>query len=285
LALEGRPIRTLACLFNCTRHTVRRWRDEAKKPAPNWKDAPRVGRPAKLSKAEQRHARRSGRKHHTAPQVASCINKKRAEPVSTQTVRRAVVKGSHPLRWAPVLRGRRLSAANKYKRLGFCTEHENSHTGAWLYGDSKLLFLFQDGPSSVTYAWQDDEQQQQQRPAGDPVVMHFYAIVGKGCKSELIYTAPSAPLGSKQRKSKEHFASKHYIEVVKKLHNTIKTWGKGSKRHPLVMDGAKQHSSRASKAAIEAMGMHLLKSFPAQSWDINCIENVWGVLDTKLRGM
>jgi hypothetical protein len=52
-----------------------------------------------------------------------------------------------------------------------------------------------------------------------------------------------------------------------------------------VMDGAKQHSSRASKAAIEAMGMHLLKSFPAQSWDINCIENVWGVLDTKLRGM
>lgn len=283
--MAGKPIRALARSFNCTRHTARRWREEAKQPTPNWNDAPRSGRPGLLSKAEERHARRTGRRRRTVPQVTTSINKKRQQPVSRSTVRRALPKGPHPLRWAPVNRGRRLSEANKQNRLAFSIEHQSSQSGAWLYGDSKLLYLYQDGPSSVTYAWQDDEQQQQQRPAGNPIVLHFYGLVGKGCKSELVYTAPSAPLGTKQRKSKETFASKHFIEVAKQLHSTIKTWGKDSKRHPVVLDGAKQHTSRASKAAIEAMGIHLVKNFPAQSWDINCIENVWGVLDTKLRAM
>lgn len=101
----------------------------------------------------------------------------------------------------------------------------------------------------------------------------------------LVFTAPSAPIGSKQRKGDEHFASKHYIQVAKQLHNTIKSWGKSDKRHPVVLDRARQHTSKASRAAVEAMGMHLMQSFPAQSWDINIIENVWGVLDNKLRGM
>lgn len=285
LALAGKSIRSLALFFNCTRHTVRRWREEAEKPVPNWDDAPRSGRPAKLSNAAQRHARRSARTGHTVPQVAISVNKKRQEPVSTATVRRALVKGTHPLQWAPVNRGRRLSAVNKLNRFHFAQKHQSSQSGAWLYGDSKLLYLYQDGPSSVTYAWQDLKQQQERRPAGDPIVMHFYAIVGKGCKSKLVFTVPSAPLGSKRRKAKEAFASRHYIDVAQQLHSTIKTWGKDSKRHPVVMDRARQHTSKASKAAIEAMCMHLLDNFPAQSWDMNIIEIVWGVLDTKLRGM
>lgn len=284
-ALTTGRIRSLALSYNCTRDTVRRWRKEAQKPTPNWNDAARSGRPPKLSKAEQRHARRSGGRHHSAPQVAVSINKKRQQPVSTDTVRRAMAKGSLPLHWVPTNRGRRLSAHNKQLRLDFSIDHQSSQTGAWLYGDSKFFYLYKDGPSSWKWAWLNEEQRQRQGSAGDPIVLHFYGVVGKGCKSKLVYTAPSAPLGTKQRKSKEHFASKHFIEVAKQLHSTIKTWGKDSKRHPLVLDRAKQHTSRASTTAIKAMGLHLVKGFPAQSWDINVIENVWGVLDTKLRGM
>jgi hypothetical protein len=40
-----------------------------------------------------------------------------------------------------------------------------------------------------------------------------------------------------------------------------------------------------SKAAIEGTQLQLVDGFPPQSWDINIIENVWGVLDGKLSGL
>lgn len=236
-----------------------------------------------LKAAERRDAKRAARSGHTVPQVATIINKQRQQPVSQATVRRVLKGGKCPLQWVLVNRGRALSSANKQKRLKFCQDHLTAQSGSWLYGDSKLLYLYQDGPASNTWGWHDTSKEQQQRRAGNPTVFHFYAVVGKGCKSPLVYTAPSAPAGTKQRKGRESFASKHYIKVAQQLHNTIKAWGKDSKRHPLVMDKAKQHTSKASTAAINAMGLHLKQGFPAQCWDINIIENVWGVLDTKLR--
>lgn len=32
------------------------------------------------------------------------------------------------------------------------------------------------------------------------------------------------------------------------------------------------------------MGAKLVESYPPQSWDLNIIENCWGILDTKLQG-
>lgn len=282
-AAAGHKIRKLARKYNCTADCVRRWRDEAKKPRPNYSDAPRSGRPAALSAAERSRARRSARSGRSVPQVTASINQKRQKPVSTGTVRQALVDSKCPLQWAPVNRGRTLSAANMSKRFDFCQDHLNAQTGAWLFSDSKLIYCYKDGASNNTWAWQEAGQEQQQRRGGDPVVFHVFAVVGKGVKSKLVYTAPSAPKGSKQRKGKENFASKHFIAVAEQLHKTIKTWGKDSSRHPIVLDHAKPHSSDASKAAIEDMGMHIMQDFPAQSWDINIIENVWGVLDTNLK--
>jgi hypothetical protein len=52
----------------------------------------------------------------------------------------------------------------------------------------------------------------------------------------------------------------------------------------VVLDTAKQHTSKASTDHLTMRGVHLLEGCPAQSWDINVIENVWGVLGTKLLG-
>jgi hypothetical protein len=52
-----------------------------------------------------------------------------------------------------------------------------------------------------------------------------------------------------------------------------------------VLDHAKQHTSKESNAALETMGVHLLEDFPPQSWDLNIIENCWGIVENKLNGM
>jgi hypothetical protein len=172
-----------------------------------------------------------------------------------------LVDGKNALQWGSVSRGRRLGDRNLEKRLAFCQEHLNAQAGAWIYCDCKQLFCYPEGGSNNTYSWQEADEQPQQRAGSNPVVFHVYAVVGKGLKSQLVYTAPSAPKGSKQRRGKDNFASKYFIALAKQLHMTIKAAGKDSRRHPIVLDGAKQHTSDATSAAIEVMACTSWRAF------------------------
>ena len=44
------------------------------------------------------------------------------------------------------------------------------------------------------------------------------------------------------------------------------------------MDHATQHDAQISKEALASSGIKVLPDFPAQCWDINIIELVWGKL-------
>jgi hypothetical protein len=115
-------------------------------------------------------------------------------------------------------------------------------------------------------------------------VLHFYAAIAKGFKSKLYFVPPTPPSNSKQRKSKVNFSSSHFIPVIKKIHKEVGSRGKLGSRFKYIMDSARQHTNKASKAAMRKAGVQLVEGFPAQSWDINIIENAWGILDTKLQG-
>jgi hypothetical protein len=45
----------------------------------------------------------------------------------------------------------------------------------------------------------------------------------------------------------------------------------------VIQDHALQHAARVSRKAVEEMRLPMLMDYPAQSWDINLIKNVWGV--------
>jgi transposase len=282
-AKAGSTKTSLANLYKTERETVARWEQEAYKRNPCWTDAHRSGRPRKLDVKERSSVRRQARSRQNVQRITTSLNKKRAEPVSSSTVRRALVAGKTPLQWLPVNRGRKLSDKNMTQRLQFCLDNESAQTGAWIFGDSKFFYLYQDGDNSQQWAWQDPAKKLQVSSCSNPTVMHLYAIVAKGHKSELFFTAPTPALGTKAKKNKLTFTADRFIEVAEQLHKTIKAWGKDSARNPLVLDRARQHTAKKAKAAIASMGLHLKEGYPAQSWDLNIIENVWGVLETKLR--
>ena len=285
LALQGHTITSLAKRFECTRHTVRHWATEAKKRNPCWLDAPGRGRPAVLKSSERSKAKRSAKAGHTVTQVAASLNRNRQQPVSSATVRRALVGGSNPLEWAVKRRGRVLSDKNKQARLLFCQMHLSAQTGSWAYADSKHFYCYKDGAGSEEYAWQDAGEKVTLPRNSNPIHLHVYAVVAKGRKSQLLFTAPSAPRGSNDKHGTEAFSSKHFIKVAKQIKQILSTWDMDDSRHPLILDHASQHTSQSSQAAISSMGLHLKQGFPAQCWDINIIENVWGVLDTKLQAL
>lgn len=282
---SGRTIRSLAKELKVARPTIRRWIEEGKNNSPNWCDAAGRGRPALLNSTERSRARRSARAGHTVTQVAASLNNSRQQPVSKATVRRVLVTGRDALVWAPKKRGRVLSDVNKKSRLEFAQINQEAHTGNWIFADSKHFFCYQDGSGAGKYQWQDIDSKVTLPRSSNPTHLHVYAAVAKGSKSPLFFTAPTAPIGTKEKHSHEKFASKHFIQVAKQLHKVIKQWGKADRRHPLILDHATQHTSATSKAALKDIRLHLKEGFPAQSWDINIIENVWGVLDTKMKGL
>lgn len=285
LFAEKRSIAYICNRFGVTRKTARKWADRGQDSNETYEDAPRSGRPSTLSTSEHRRARRMALTGKTAKQVAGRLSRSRHQPVSAATVVRTLAAGKDPLVWVPINRGRVVSQKNRNLRAKFCAHSKRKQCGAWVYGDSKFYYMYKDGAGRVRWKWQNLEQMHTVMSSGSPVVLHFYGFVAKGYKSKLYFVPPTAPAGSKARKSKQSYASKHFIEMLPKVKRDLQQGSKYGARHPLVLDHAKQHVSAASKAAIEAMQLHLVDDFPAQSWDINIIENVWGVLDGKLKAM
>lgn len=281
----GMSIKSICLRFKCARDTAKRWIREGQKQRPCFKDAHRSGKPSSLTPSERSKARRMARNNRTVPQITGVLSQQRHQPVSSSSVRRALKYSRNPLQWVPVNRGRTLRAANKQTRLAFCKKHKRSQCKAWLFGDCKFYYLFRDGAGKVRWGWHDLEGQQQVLKSGSQTVTHFYGLVGKGYKSPLYFVPPTPLARSKARKRREAFASKHFIAMLHEVKRDLVKAGKFSPRHPIVLDHARQHTSAASKDAISRQQLRLVEDFPAQSWDINIIENVWGVLDGKLSRM
>lgn len=282
---KGDSIAVIARRFRCSRGTAKKWAERGEQAHPTFTHAHRTGRPKSLQQSERSRARRMARSDRTVPQITSSINKQRQQPVSKSAVRRALIASKSPLQWVPVHRGRKLSAKNKEKRLLFCKKHKHAQWGAKVYGDSKFYYMYKDRAGKVHYKWCNLKDQHEVPTSGDPIVLHFYGFVSKGFKSPLYFVAPTPYARSHARKRREAFASRHFIAMLPGVKPDLIKGAKYSKRNPIVLDHAKQHTSKASKAAMDKLELTLMQDFPAQCWDLNIIENVWGVLDGKLSAM
>lgn len=187
--------------------------------------------------------------------------------------------------WAPKNRGRKLSAANKKKRVDFLNEIDLRRLKAGMSADSKLLYCYRYGTGSSKRQWQSARAKPKQVATGNPFVLHVYAVVGKDYKSPLYFTAPTPSVSSGLHKSKETFTADHFIKVAGSIKADLDQCGINTRYRPLILDHARQHTAKKSQAAMEAMGMKLLDGFPPQSWDLNIIENCWGILENKLSSM
>ena len=50
------------------------------------------------------------------------------------------------------------------------------------------------------------------------------------------------------------------------------------------MDHAKQHTSHTSKVHIHDLSIKVVEFYPHQAWDINIIDNVWGMHSNNMVG-
>ena len=282
LAKSGkRTYDSLSKQFKVSPQTVKHWEHVAR-TTKVFTDAARPGRPPKVSPPQRRQVRSLAKSSYSSEQIAKRLSSRSGQQISRTTVGRVLKHSKRPLEWQPVNRGKRLSKNNKDKRLVWCGQHTSAQTGAWLYGDSKYIYIYEAGPNSTSHRWVDPVSDPDPKTGDLLFVLHFYGLVGKDFKSKLIFVPPTPPGRSHARKADESFKSKHFCGVAKQWQDAISSSDSVSNRYKVVLDSASQHTSHMSKRQVQQLGLPLVSDFPPQSWDLNIIEYVWGVLDTKL---
>ena len=245
---------------------------------------PKSGRPKKLTSRKRRVVRRLAKGGHSTVSIASRLESRHDVSVSRMTVARVMTRGRKPLQYLPIIKGRGLSGVNKEKRVAFCVQVKGRQWQQIVFVDSKFLYVYKDQARGWLFKWQDPHNRVVVPQHPNPFVFHFYAAVGTNFKSSLVFVPPTRGEGVDDANAKTTFKSRHFLEALEQLQHEIEEGFNGGPGYMVVLDHAKQHTSKMSKAGMVRMGVPVLEGFPPQSWDLNAIEVCWSWLDQKLRG-
>jgi transposase len=279
----GRSKASICRQLGLSKVTVDRWTNESLNHAPNMADKHRSGRPKKLKPAEVSKIKKMARPGLTATAAAQRLKDHGSLNISRHTVARIWSSGKNPLFWRPVTKVKQLSSKNKAARKSFCQQHKPTKKVKWVFLDGKVCSLYSDTNGMLSYAWQRPCEPLTKGTGSLVAHFHFYAAVAHNFKSSLHFVPPSWHPGCEGPKSKDTFKSGHYVEFMKKLARELEVQQPQLGKFSIIRDRASQHTSAKSAEDLEILDLPILKSFPAQSWDINCIEHVWAQLAAKLR--
>ena len=269
--------------WGLSRSAVERWAKEAAKRSPNVLDLHRSGRPLKTTATQRKAIKRACTKKATASKVSRALRARGTADISRKTVARIWHMGSQPYIYAPVVPQKHLSAVNKQKRLEFCSSYKPTSHMPWAFTDGKVCSLYSGSDGRTGMAWQRVNEPLRPTPGKLIARFHFYAVVGLGLKSKLIFVSPSPKKGSSMPTDSKTFTGEDYVELMRGFKAVLGAW-RPSGKYWIIRDRATQHVSAASRKAVAPMNLPILESYPPQSWDINCIEHLWAQLVGEMDG-
>ena len=265
------------------RAAVDRWAAEAQKRRPNVLDMSRSGRPCKFSKEVNAKVRRAGLSGRSPGEVSMSLKDKGAADISQSSVRSLWLSGRKPIMYCPVRKSKVLREPNVAARLAFVQNYKPTPRHPWAFTDGKQCSLHRLGNGDLKWRWQRVDKPAYAAHGALVARFFFYAVVGKDLKSQLFFTAPSPQKGSGWPTGDRAFNSSDYIGLLKAFERTLVRW-RPQGGYDLIRDRASQHTSAASTRALAGLNLSILEAFPAQSWDINIIENVWAQLALQMKG-
>ena len=266
-----------------SRAVVDRWWINSDGTAPCMEDLPRSGRPRLLGSMEAKAIKRSLKGGATLAVVKKRRDARGLLPVSRQTLRRAAARGRQPLSYQMEKAVRVLSDANKKARYDWTDKFDPSSHTPWVFMDGKVVTIYLGRRGNVTMRW---------APVGKPPAkakgrllahLHFYAAVAKGWRSKLYFVPPSPPVGSGKAKGDRAFEFSDYERIMVGLDRELRAHY-GDQPFSIIRDRASQHIKAEKLEVLSDLNLPIVLDYPAQSWDINCIEHVWAQLVNQIRG-
>jgi hypothetical protein len=239
----------------------------------------RLGRPRILNETERKHlkslvVRNKKTRRQTLSQIRSTFINETNKPISIQTIRNELAKEnlhSRIPRFSPLI-----SESNKEKRYLWARTYEN-----WTVEDFKRVVWSDESTytqfrtSGFGRVWREPSEEFHEDCIAATVQKSFGRMFW-GCFS-WVGLGPLVPLEGRVTGITHRDVLANYAIPTVKFHAK-----KVKKRFFFQEDNAPVHTARVARSFLTSSNVEVL-SWPAQSPDINPIENIWSYIEVKIR--
>lgn len=252
-------------------------------------DSPRAGRKIEFAGKDLRTAKRllQQKKVHSSADIAAHFSGK----YSPATVRRGLIRGGWEFTKAQDIP--KITPSQRRRRLAFAKKHFRTSWNSVLFTDSKIFPLSPSIHSAKLKYWAPKGSHVVQECSRDSRKVHVYGGASVFGLTNLYFVTPTTGqknphIDVKTKKPYRGVCSAEYGEVLKKLladgDRLFENSNKWADSWVYQQDGASCHTATPTMTLLgELMPGRYLKDWPANSPDLSWIENIWAIVDRRLR--